>query len=603
MSSWQRSTSAPHPAVAPNVVLAGIRLGGTRILRHSRSPGSASVGTHPRHWPGCAIEWYCSVWRVGGATEAPWTHWAGVVGMHQRRTRSGGGGGFMAQWIGCRRSDGPPVVRRHIALACLSASVIVLSLPIAQQSAVAAGAYGPTAAIQASPNNGAAPLVVNFNGAQSYGNTGTIASWDVSFGDGTTDASGTGSPPATIGHTYTTPGSYTAGLTVTNRRLSTALATTVVTVTAPGTPTGGRARAVHISVTGGPLNMVTTSPVKLTPRFRQADTDYVWYCANGTNSLTLSLSSSRTISAGGQTGTSVSVSTSVVNNQAVVLDVGAVSYWIRCLPSTFPHISTTRTGTAIPGYYVTGTFKDSPHGIPGYPIILDQYGTPVWYQTGLPFSGDNVELLPGTHTVAWSNRGPYSLYSLDTQSVAWVAPPTPPPDEHELFTDAGGNQWMISVPVRTGYDLSAIGYPTNHNIVDCVVQELNAQGQPVWSWDASQHVSPLEANTLRYLTTDQGVPAVDVYHCNSMDVDPANPDLVLISIARVRRVPRREGDRVDHLEDGRHVGRTDGPRTSTDHCRRSRRGDPGPARRAVPAERRDFDIRRSHRPGRGGPGH
>jgi hypothetical protein len=436
----------------------------------------------------------------------------------------------MAQWTNTRRSDRPPGIRRHTALACVLASVIVLFLPIAQRSAVAAGTPGPTAAIQPSPSTGDAPLVVNFNGAQSYGSYDTIASWDVSFGDGTTDASGTGSPPATIGHTYTTPGSYTAGLTVTDGTSSTASATTVVTVTAPGTPIGGQAGAVHISVTGGPLKTVVTSPVKLTPRFRAADTDYVWYCANGTNSLTLTLSSSRTIMAGGQTGTSVSVSTSVVNNQAVVLDVGAVSYWIRCLPSTFPHTSTTRTGTAIPGYYVTGTFKDSSHGVPGYPIILDRYGTPVWYQTGLPFSGDNVEVLPGTHTVAWSNQGPYSLYSLDTQGVTWVAPPMPPPDEHELFTDAGGNQWMISAPVRTPYDLSAIGYQTNNNIVDCVVQELNAQGLPIWSWDASQHVSPLEANTLSYLTTDQGLPAVDLYHCNSVDVDPENPDLVLISM-------------------------------------------------------------------------
>ena len=375
--------------------------------------------------------------------------------------------------------------------------------------------------------------MVNFNGAQSYGGGGTIASWDLSFGDGSPDATGSGAPTATIDHTYLAAGTFTARLTVTNRSSLRAIATTVVLVTPSATVIGGQQGAILVPVSGGSLTKVTTSPVRLTPSFEPAETDYVWYCANGTNNLTITLTSGTTITARGLSGSTLSFPVSVVNDQAVVLEVGATNYWIRCLPSTFPHITASRTGTALPGYYVTGTFKSSPHGIPGYPIILDRFGTPVWYQTGIPFSGDNVELLPGTHTVAWSNQGPYSLVNLDTQTVSWLAPPTPPPDEHELFTDAGGNRWMISVPVRKGYNLAAIGFPKNHNIVGCVVQELDPQGQSIWSWDATNHVSPLEANKLSYLTTDQGIPAVDLYHCNSVDVDPENPNLVLISMREI----------------------------------------------------------------------
>src|SRR5262249_16916291 len=151
-----------------------------------------------------------------------------------------------------------------------------------------------------------------------------------------------------------------------------------------------------------------------------------------------------------------------------------------------------------PGYYLTGTFKAAPRGIPGYAIILNSYGTPVWYLTNLPESGDNVELVPGTHTVAWSDHGPYSLYDLDNQTVSWLAPPVNPPDEHELYTDRSGNNWMVSVPVKNGYDLTAEGFPTEHNLVDCVIQELSPQGNLLWKWDAAKYVSPAETDKLAY---------------------------------------------------------------------------------------------------------
>jgi hypothetical protein len=53
-----------------------------------------------------------------------------------------------------------------------------------------------------------APLTVSFGTAGSAG-----TSWTLNFGDGTTAATGTGTPPATVTHTYTRGGDYTATLT------------------------------------------------------------------------------------------------------------------------------------------------------------------------------------------------------------------------------------------------------------------------------------------------------------------------------------------------------------------------------------------------------
>ena len=110
---------------------------------------------------------------------------------------------------------------------------------------------------------GAAPLTVNFDGSHSSDHGGTIASWDLSFGDGTADATGAGTPPATLAHTYTTPGTYTPRLTVVNQVGGTADTTASVTVTAPppvpaltASPPGGVAPADNVKFDGS----ATTDP-------------------------------------------------------------------------------------------------------------------------------------------------------------------------------------------------------------------------------------------------------------------------------------------------------------------------------------------------------
>jgi PKD repeat protein len=94
----------------------------------------------------------------------------------------------------------------------------------------------PAAAASASPTSGVAPLAVSFDGTGSSDPDGSIASYAWSFGDG---ASATG---ATATHTYASPGSYTAALTVTDDRGATGSTTVSITATsdpnAIAAPTG-----------------------------------------------------------------------------------------------------------------------------------------------------------------------------------------------------------------------------------------------------------------------------------------------------------------------------------------------------------------------------
>jgi PKD repeat protein len=84
----------------------------------------------------------------------------------------------------------------------------------------------PTAVIAApaGPVTGNAPFAVSFDGTGSSDADGSISSYAWTFGDGT-QATG-----ITASHTYTTAGSYTAKLTVTDNRGATAFATVAITV-------------------------------------------------------------------------------------------------------------------------------------------------------------------------------------------------------------------------------------------------------------------------------------------------------------------------------------------------------------------------------------
>jgi glucose/arabinose dehydrogenase/PKD repeat protein len=70
----------------------------------------------------------------------------------------------------------------------------------------------PVAVIEADPTNGAAPLTVNFDGSRSTDPDGDTLSFAWDFGDG---ATATG---ATVAHTYSSSGRYTAELTVADGR-------------------------------------------------------------------------------------------------------------------------------------------------------------------------------------------------------------------------------------------------------------------------------------------------------------------------------------------------------------------------------------------------
>lgn len=116
----------------------------------------------------------------------------------------------------------------------------------------------PVAVLSASPPNGGAPLSVLFSAAGSVDPDGTIQSFDLNFGDGT---SGSG---ASVSHTYASPGLYLATLTVTDNGGATASKSTSVYVGEIFPPTTSRF-ALNFTTTFKDSFSISTSKLAIAP--------------------------------------------------------------------------------------------------------------------------------------------------------------------------------------------------------------------------------------------------------------------------------------------------------------------------------------------------
>ncbi|MGY6274275.1 PKD domain-containing protein [Methylomonas sp. MgM2] len=117
-------------------------------------------------------------------------------------------------------------------------------------------ALAPVAVLTASTTSGPAALTVNFSANNSVGN-GNIVAYQWVFGDGSSSAE---SNPV---HTYTTVGTYTAKLTVTNEYMLSGSQTVQIVVTAPPTKATLSAGSASIRVVKRRTSVSATMTIKV----------------------------------------------------------------------------------------------------------------------------------------------------------------------------------------------------------------------------------------------------------------------------------------------------------------------------------------------------
>lgn len=131
----------------------------------------------------------------------------------------------------------------------------------------------PEAVIVANPTTGFAPLTVNFSGGLSSDLDGSIVSYSWSFGDATT-----GSGPF-VAHTYSTPGTYTASLTVTDTQNLTDTVTSNIVVNASNLPP---IPAIASSLQSGPAPSTVTLSASASNDPDGSIVAYEWNFGDGT---------------------------------------------------------------------------------------------------------------------------------------------------------------------------------------------------------------------------------------------------------------------------------------------------------------------------------
>jgi hypothetical protein len=310
--------------------------------------------------------------------------------------------------------------------------------------------------------------------------------------------------------------------------------------------------ATHDADVGAPTEtMISISPPPLHPSFATTTHDYYVRCDAGTNSLSVSMTAApgSTIAMQQPTTTPASTDTtatiSVTENQAIVVGVttGGTTdpYWIRCLPHDFPTLQMTQhpdAGAPTPGYYLMGDFF--PATAKGtYAMMVDGNGVPVWYRAttgGLgavnvdSLEAGMVSFVPYIITTTFADAsGQYQVLDLDAGTTTTVASSGMPLDMHELRYLPNGDYLVIAAPITTGVDLTGLCdtltdpptcFGTNEDMIECDIQEISPTGEAVWQWDASDHFDPVKDSTWPLTEMVDGKAVVDVYHCNSIDVDP-----------------------------------------------------------------------------------
>ena len=300
---------------------------------------------------------------------------------------------------------------------------------------------------------------------------------------------------------------------------------------------------------------VTVDP-ELFPAFDPEVGDYVVRCDDGPVDVTASSPDGVTVAIGTGEPRSGAQSATVPlgENRAFTVRVAnrdeSRTLHVRCLPSAFPAWSAERTGTPQAEWYLlTPTFTFG-SGTKPFAAIFDDRGTPVWwYDTGVVPS--DLSLMPnGDIAFHWQTtvspfggdpNEHYEQRRLDGSLVRQFFAAGSPTDSHDFQPLPGGNHLILTYRRRDHVDLSPWGGPADATVLDSEVQELDADGNAVWTWSSKDHIDIDETARWHFQTGKlaDGTTAYDLTHINSVEPDG---DGIVISLRHTDAIYRIDRD-------------------------------------------------------------
>ena len=308
----------------------------------------------------------------------------------------------------------------------------------------------------------------------------------------------------------------------------------------------------------------------LYPNFSPTGVDYaVRDCAGRRTSINFNRSKNATISINGKITARDAVTLKLASDQILTLKakLGKISrtWYIRCLPNDFPKLSVVQHQKSPQALYMLSTGIRPDPGrwqiISPYYVILDHRGAPIWYMraSGTPAileRAANGNLLTGAGpngiSPSYAARGEPAFVETTLEGVVVTEHGTPysdPVDGHSLQVLPNGNMMMITVPVRTGVDLSDdfaqlqpldvaaggvekcdVTNVKNASVAYPAIRELSPTGKVIWSWDSWDHIDDGESilPALTNIDYQGGVNCVvDLFHGVTASQSPDGKTVVL----------------------------------------------------------------------------
>lgn len=320
-------------------------------------------------------------------------------------------------------------------------------------------------------------------------------------------------------------------------------------------PGGSEARVlVSVLCTDDPGDVSVDLAPNLFPAFSRDITDYVVRCSAEPLAVSVDAKPGASVSVDGgspQTG-EFTQPVALESGQAFSLtsnNAGVTrNYHVRCLPPDFPAWNFERlTQPQEEWYLLTPALGRNLVGSPRYVVFFDGHGVPVWWHDAGNTPLDAKLLSDGT--IAWasyhggggygtSSEASYELHRLNGDLLRTVRTVGTPTDFHDLQESGNGNLLLMSYKRRDHVDLTAHGGSSDSSVLDAELQEIDPEGNVVWTWNSSDHIRLEETGRWWSLGVRS---SNDVVHINSVEPDGDSLVISLRHTDAVYKIDRTTG--------------------------------------------------------------
>ena len=208
---------------------------------------------------------------------------------------------------------------------------------------------------------------------------------------------------------------------------------------------------------------------------------------------------------------------------------GPNDYYVRCLPAAFPTWEYEGLQPASHEFYIVTPTLAIGGGAKIFAVIFDKNGVPVWWEDQFPAPPSDGKFMPDGTIAWWSSTAPkgddYEIRNLKGEVLANFWGVGFNIDPHDFQQTPNGNYLIGIYLPREHVDLTEFGGGADDTVIDGEIQEVDPQGNLLWSWNSKDHIGLAE--TGRWWPTALAAPSRDIVHWNA--VEPVGNDAILIS--------------------------------------------------------------------------